>query len=117
MVHKSSRTLTETIKAPYDHLAYKLFVKQHLNCTSKMIKKHSRKTKDGKSKFHLDSFDFKVLELIRNFRENGWLIDEKHLKKIRESKIEVSVYQHQILEVLEFLRSLQIRSFELINLI
>ena len=108
MVHKSSRTTTEAIKATYGHLRYKMFIKQHLDSTNRMIKKHSRKTKDGKSEIHFNSFDFKLVELIRKIRENGWLIEEKHLKKITESKIEVSVYQHQILEVLEFLRSLKI---------
>ena len=106
-VHKSSRTLTETIKAPYDHLAYKMFIEQHLN-TSRMIKKLLRKKKDGRSEFRCNSSENKLVELIRNFRENGWLIDEKHLKKIRESEILVNVYQHQSVEIMEFLRSLKI---------
>ena len=108
MVHKSSRTLTETIKAPYKQLTYKMFVEQHLNSTSRMIKKNLQITSYGGARFKINSYDFKWVELIRNFRENDWLVDEKHLKKIRESEIEVTVYQQHSLEVLEFLRSLQI---------
>ena len=106
MIHKISRTLKESVKAPYRHLAYNAFIDQHLNI-SKMIERHIDKRYE-RDVFNCNTHNFTFVELIRNFRENGWLFDEKQLAKLRGCDINVSTDQHRSLEVLEFLKSLKI---------
>ena len=58
--------------------------------------------------FRIASNDYKLFELIRNFKENDRLIDDEAAKKIRNSKISVSISFNKSDEVLEFLRYLNV---------
>ena len=56
----------------------------------------------------IDDTDFKLFELMRNFRENDWLIDEKTGKKLQNSKITLKIFLNGRTKVFEFLGSLNI---------
>ena len=98
-IHKSSGTLKKQLQNPLKQFRYNTFIKQKQQKIQKYLKK---------SRFEIEDIDFKLLEYMRNFRENDWLIDEKTVKKIQDSKISVGIYINKSVEVLEFLRSLNV---------
>ena len=51
----------------------------------------------------IDDTDFKLFELMRNFRENDWLIDEKTGKKLQNSKKTLKIFLNGRTKVFEFL--------------
>ena len=117
MVHNASRSKVDILKIPYDRLCYRKFINKH-NIT-KMIKRHIRKGKFmGRNKFECSPFNITFNEIIRNFRENGRIMDESILQKITECyiKVEISGLRRNIgsVEILEFLKSLKVQSIDVL---
>ena len=98
-VHKNSRTFKEYVSNPLMKFTYNKFIKVHKQMIQGYLKK---------DEFHIKAWDFKLFELMRNFKENDWLIDDDAVKKIQNSKINVFISRHQSAQVLEFLRSLNV---------
>ena len=98
-VHKNSRTFKEYVRNPLMKFTYNKFIQQHKQMIQMYIKK---------DEFFIYFFDFNLFELMRNFKENDWLIDDDAVKKIQNSKINVFISRHRSAQVLEFLRSLDV---------
>ena len=106
--HKNSRKFMEYIKVPYYYFTYNKFITQQKQLIQKYLKGDN---------FDIYDKDFKLMELMRNFRENNWLIDEEAEKKILNSEIRVSIGSlNKSLEVLEFLRSLNVVRLSIIRI-
>ena len=76
---------------------------------TKALLRNTNKFKDIFRKMNcIDDTDFKLFELMRNFRENDWLIDEKTGKKLQNSKITLKIFWNGSTKVFEFLESLSI---------
>ena len=105
-VHKNSRTYMEYFMVPLRKFTYNKFIQQK----KRMIQQHQQTIQKycEKNKFNITDRDFKLFDILRNFRENDWLIDENTAKKIQNSEISVGSSLNKSMEVLEFLRSLSI---------
>ena len=91
---------------PYRYFTHNNFIKQcrqMIQQNQQIIEKNCEK-----GEFNIHIIDFKLFELIRNFRENNSLIDEETLKKIRNCKIKAHIFWIGSMETLVFLRSLNI---------
>ena len=98
-IHKNSSTWMKYFKTPYRYFTYKKFIQQH---------KKTIETYCQKDKFEIKDTDFKLIEFMRNFRENNWLINDETARKIQNSEILVEILLNKNAEVLEFLQSLNV---------
>ena len=75
-----------------------------------MIQQHKQTIQEycKENYLYINDTDFKLFELLRNFIENDWLIDEITAKIIQNSEITAVIHSNKSMEVLEFLRSLNI---------
>ena len=75
-----------------------------------MIQQHQQTIQKccDNNEFNINDTDFKLFELLRNFIENDLFIDEITAKIIQNSRITVYIHSNKSMEVLEFLRSLNI---------
>ena len=111
MIHNSSRSILNLIKVPYHRFCYIRFIHKHLN-TTKMIEQHIIKNEDGRSTFDCDTTDFKFVELMKNIREKGEIVDEDISQKISKCYIEVNIHERYSVEILKFLKSLNVKSID-----
>ena len=103
MVHQSSSTsiedANEDANIPLKQHTYNKFIQQHKQIILEYI---------NDDNFNIYSNDYKFFELMRNFKENDWLIDDETAMKIRNSKISANLNFNKSEEVLEFLQSLNV---------
>ena len=105
--HRNSKTLNEYINKPLRQFGYNKFIQQHKQLIHKCFEKNT---------FVIKFYPYTMLELMRNIKENDWLVDKETAEKIRNSEIKVNSDSNSSLVILEFLQSLEIVRINYISL-
>ena len=114
-VLRASRTLAESAKSPLRAFLFKRFVRRRLD-PSIFIKQFGNSRKMLGYEFTCDVEDFKFIEFIRNFRENGWLVSKCLIRRFKDVRTHVYVNNVWVHEFLDFLRSLEVTSIDYLSL-
>ena len=105
----SSKTFLDIIKTPYRHFVYNRFINRHLD-VSDIIRSKSKS-------LHCDIKNFRFIELVRNYRENGWLVEKQLVKEVKFYKIIVKVDNIWNQEILAFLNLLKVTHIDILYLL